>query len=108
MPRKLSLYKKDSIKEYTQMNFMITFPLTHHAYKERISRFLDSRAPPPIGVEMLGRWFTASHSKGFMLVEAEDSKPLFHFVSEWADIMDFVIEPVLTDEEAAGILNDMR
>ena len=31
------------------MKFMMTFPLTHHAYKERVSRFLDGGAPPPEG-----------------------------------------------------------
>ncbi len=89
------------------MLFMVMFPLTHHAYQERISRFLETGAPPPEGVTIKGRWFTASHSKGFMLAEADDSKPLFRFVSEWADIMDFVIEPVVTDEEAGTVLKEM-
>ena len=64
-------------------------------------------APPPEGVTLHGRWFTASHSKGFMLVEADDSKPLFRWVSEWADVIDFEIEPVVRDEEAAPILREM-
>ena len=89
------------------MRFMITFPLTHHAYKERVSRFLQTGAPPPDGVTVHGRWFTASHSKGFMLAEADDPKALFRYASEWADIMDFEIEPVVTDDEAALVLKDM-
>jgi len=89
------------------MRFMVTFPLTHQAYKERISRFLEAGAPPPDGVTLLGRWFTASHSKGFMLAEADDPKALFRYVSEWADIIDFEIDPVVTDDEAASVLKDM-
>ena len=89
------------------MLFMVTFPLTHHAYKERVSRFLETGAPPPDGVNVHGRWFTASHNKGFMLVEADDPKPLFRYVSEWSDIMDFEIEPVVTDAEAAAVLKGM-
>ena len=89
------------------MKFMVTFPLTHHAYKERIARFLEKGAPPPEGVTLLGRWFTASHSKGFMLVEADDAALLFRYVSEWADIIDFQVEPVVTDEEGAAVLQDM-
>lgn len=88
------------------MKFMMTFPLTHHAYKERVSRFLDGGAPPPEGATMLGRWFTASHSKGFILVETDDAKTLFRWASQWADIMDFQIEPVVTDEEAGPILQE--
>jgi len=89
------------------MNFMITFPLTHHDYKERVSRFLETGALPPDGVTMHGRWFTASHSKGFILAETEDPKALFRWFSEWADVVDFMIEPVLSDEEAGPILKEM-
>ena len=89
------------------MKFMITFPLTHHAYKERVSRFLETGAPPPERTALLGRWFTAAHNKGFMLVETDDSNALFRWVSEWTDIMDFEIDPVLTDDEAGPILKEM-
>lgn len=89
------------------MRFMITFPLTHHAYKERISRFLETGAPPPDGVTVLGRWFTASHNKGFMLAQADDPKALFRYVSEWTDLMDFEIDPVVTDDEPASVLKDL-
>lgn len=86
---------------------MVTFPLTHHAYKERIARFLETGAPAPEGVTILGRWFTAAQSRGFMVVETEDSKLLFKFTAEWADIMDFEIYPVVNDEEAGAILSGM-
>ena len=89
------------------MQFMMTFPLTHRGYKERVGRFLETGAPPPEGVTLHGRWFTASHSKGFMLVESDDPKALFRWVSEWADLIDFEIEPVVTDAEAAPILKEM-
>ena len=89
------------------MHFMVTFPLTHRHYKERVSRFLETGAPPPDGVTLHSRWFTASHSKGFMLAETDDPKALFRWVSEWADVIDFVIEPVLRDDEAAPILREM-
>ena len=89
------------------MLFMVTFPLTHRDYDVRISRFLETGAPPPDGVTIQGRWFTASHSKGFMLVETDDPKLLFRYVSEWNSLIDFVIEPVLTDAEAASVLKDM-
>ena len=90
------------------MKFMVTFPLTHRDYKERVSRFLESGgAPVPEGVTMLGRWFTASHSKGFMLVETTNAQALFHYASEWSELVDIQIEPVVTDEEGAQILANM-
>ena len=42
-----------------------------------------------------------------MLAESDDTKALFRYVSEWASIIDFVIEPVVTDEEAASVLKEM-
>lgn len=89
------------------LKFIVTYPLTCHAYKERISRFLETGAQPPEGVKLHGRWVTASHSKGFMLVEAEDPKPLFRWTAEWSDLINFEIEPVLTDDEAAPILKEL-
>jgi len=89
------------------MKFMITFPLTHHHYKERVSRFLETGAPPPEGATLLGRWFTVGHNKGFMLAETDDPKSLFRWVSEWTDVMDFQVEPVLEDAEAGAILKEM-
>lgn len=89
------------------MLFMITFALTHRDYDERVSRFLEAGALPPEGVTLLGRWFTASHSKGFMLVESDDPKALFRYASEWASLIDLTIEPVLTDEEAGAVLGSM-
>ena len=89
------------------MRFMVTFPLTHRDYNQRIARFLKSGAPPPEGVTLVGRWFTASHSKGFMLVESDDVTAMFRYTSEWADIIDFTVEPVVTDEEAGAVLSTM-
>ena len=89
------------------MKFMVTFPLTPHAYKERIARFLEAGAPPPEGVTILGRWFTSAQNRGFMVVETEEAKLLFKYTSEWADIIDFECFPVVTDEEAAEILSGM-
>lgn len=86
------------------MKFMVTFPLTHRDYDKRVARFLEGGAPPPEGVELIGRWFTAAHNKGFMLVETDDSKALFAYASEWSSLIDFEIDPVLTDEEAAPVL----
>jgi len=86
------------------MNFMVTFPLTHHGYNERVSRFLETGAPPPDGVTLHGRWFTAAQNQGWMLVETDDPKALFAWVADWADLIDFNIDPVLTDAETAPIL----
>lgn len=87
--------------------YMVTFPLTHRDYDKRVARFLEAGAPPPEGVTLHGRWFSLGHGKGFMLAEADDPKALFRYASEWSSLIDFEVEPVLTDQEAAGVLKDM-
>ena len=89
------------------MQFMVTFPLTHRDYNARIARFLETGAPPPEGVTLHGRWFAVGHHKGFMLVETDDPKALFRWVSEWSDLIDFEVDAVLRDDEAAAVLQAM-
>ena len=89
------------------MQFMVTFPLTHRDYKVRVTRFLETGAQPPEGVALHGRWFSVGHNKGFMLTETDDPKALFRWVSEWADLIDFEVEAVVRDDEAAAVLQSM-
>ena len=90
------------------MLFMVTFSLTHRDYDERVSRFLSNGAPPPDGVDLRGRWFNAVHSKGYMLVETDDPKGLYRYASEWASLIDFEVDPVVTDQDAAAVLASMK
>jgi hypothetical protein len=90
------------------MHYMVTFPLTTYGYKERVSRFLETGAPPPEGVTVHGRWFTLGHDVGFMHCESEDPKAIYRFVSEWAELVDFEVHPVISDQEAAEVLSSMQ
>ena len=89
------------------MLFMVTFALTHRDYDARVDRFLTNNAPPPSGVTMHGRWFNAVHSKGYMLLETSDPKNLYRSASEWASLIDFEVDPVVTDQDAAEVLKGM-
>lgn len=89
------------------MQFMVTFPLTHRDYKARIARFLETGAQPPAGITLHGRWFSASHNRGYMLVETDDAKTIFRWTSQWCDLIDFQVEPVLTDADIAPILKEL-
>jgi hypothetical protein len=86
------------------MKYMMTIPLTSSGYKERVERFLDTGALPPAGATMLGRWHTVGHNKCYMQVEAANPEPIYQWVSNWADIINFEVEPVLEDAQIAKIL----
>lgn len=89
------------------MKYIVTFDLTSRDYKERIRRFLETVAPPPQGATMHGRWFTLGHNKGFMLAEADDPSLIYRWVSQWADLIDFEVHPVLEDAQIAAVLQSL-
>jgi hypothetical protein len=88
------------------MTFMITFSLPIDTIEERTSRFLETGGPPPAGVEMVGRWHAVSAARGWVLAKTNDSKALFRWIRSWADLMEFEIEPVLDDQEAAALMQE--
>lgn len=90
------------------MKFMVTFPLTAETFKLRTARFLETGGMPPQGVKMLGRWHAADQSQGFVLAETDDAKALCKWVTEWADLIEFEVVPILDDEEAASVLQEVK
>jgi hypothetical protein len=57
---------------------------------------------PPKGVTMLGRWHGTK--SGFCLAETEDIKGLYEWISQWSDLLDFTVTPVMDDTELAEVL----
>ena len=89
------------------MLYIITFALTTRDYAARVGRFLETGGPPPAGATMAGRWITLGHDRGFMLVESDDPGSTFRWTSEWADLIDFEVHPVLENAKVAEILGSM-
>ena len=89
------------------MKYIVTFELTTAGYKERVKRFLETGAPPPDGVTLLGRWYTLGHNKCFMLTETADPSAIFRCVSQWADLINFEVHAVLEDAQIAKVLKSL-
>lgn len=89
------------------MKYIVTFEMTTAGYQERVKRFLETGAPPPQGATLLGRWFTLGHNKGFMLAETADPSTIYRWVSQWADLLDFEVYPVLEDAQIAEVLRSL-
>ena len=67
---------------------------------EAFRRFLASGARPPEGVTIVGRWHSVGGKEGFVLFETDDMAALAAHVSEWGDVIDLRILPVIEDAEA--------
>jgi Protein of unknown function (DUF3303) len=84
------------------MKFMTTWSGSTTHFKAANARFLESGGGPPKGVTMLGRWH--GPNSGFCLAETDDIKGIYEWTSQWNDLLDFTVTPVMDDAEAAEVL----
>ena len=84
------------------MKFMTTWSGSTTHFKAGVARFLETGGGPPKGVTMLGRWHGAN--SGFCLAETDDIKGIYEWTSQWGDLLDFTVMPVMDDAEAAEVL----
>ena len=89
------------------MKYMLHIPLTPDSFHDRVARFLDTGAPPPAGVTMLGRWHGLGLDVVYVLVEADEPKAVYLWAAQWSDIFEFEVVPVIEDEEAAEMLSSL-
>jgi hypothetical protein len=85
------------------MKFMGEWSLLPGMREHTIKRFLDTGAPSPAGVKLLGRWHKADLTGGWTLVEAESAKEMAAFSAQWSDLVTLNIHPVIEDGDAAEV-----
>ncbi len=83
------------------MKFMVTFTGKPSHFKEAVSRFAKTRAAPPEGVKMLGRWHGAF--TGWLLAETDDLKKIYEWTTQWSDLLEFTVMPVLEGAELGEV-----
>ena len=90
------------------MKFMMTYQISTADNETAIARFLETGGGPPEGVAMLGRWHAVAGRFGYLLLEGDDATAIYRFASEWHDVCDFDITPVVEDAEAADVMQSMQ
>ncbi|PYV32513.1 MAG: hypothetical protein DMG22_13125 [Acidobacteria bacterium] len=91
------------------MKFVITWTCLPGQYKPAISRFLETGAPPPTGVKMLGRYHgLEGSSSGFIVAETGEAKAIYAWLAPWMENVSFTVTPVVEDAEAAQLLQNAR
>jgi Protein of unknown function (DUF3303) len=86
-----------------RMKFMGEWSLHPGTREHAIRRFLETGAPSPAGVKLLGRWHKADLTGGYTLVEAESAKDMADFSAQWSDVVTLSIHPVIEDGDAAEV-----
>ena len=84
------------------MKFMLTFAFAPQTRDEAIIRFRKTGGQPPAGAKLLARSTAADFSRGYALLESDDTKALTEFSLAWSDVVQLQVVPVLEDSE----LND--
>ena len=90
------------------MKYILSIALTSDTFHERTDRFLQTGAPPPPGVTMLGRWHALGLDQLFILVESDHPAAVFAWAAEWGDMIEMEVIPVIEDDEAAAALQAVR
>lgn len=63
-------------------------------------RFRDHGRLMPAGIEYLGSWITEDLGRCYQVMECSDRSLLDQWISNWQDIVDFDVIPVVTSADA--------
>jgi len=63
------------------------------------SRFKTRGRMMPAGVAYLGSWLVPTNGKCFQVMEAPGRGPIDEWISQWSDLVDFEVIPVVTSAE---------
>ncbi|MEO8224483.1 MAG: DUF3303 family protein [Gammaproteobacteria bacterium] len=88
------------------MKFLVSWSLPQATFRPAIARFLEGGGMPPAGVNKIGRWHGMS-GMGVAVVETNDPKALYAWVSEWSEFLPLQTTPALEDADAGAVLGAM-
>jgi hypothetical protein len=70
-------------------------------------RFRDRGRLAPDGLRYVASWVTSDYTRCYQVMECDDGSLLELWMSQWADIVDFEVIPVVTSAEAVGVITPM-
>jgi hypothetical protein len=83
------------------MLYMIVEHFKNGDAKPVYRRFRDSGRLAPEGLSYVSSWVDENMQHCFQLMETDDHKLLDEWISNWNDIVEFEVFPVITSNEAS-------
>lgn len=83
------------------MMFMVIETFRDHNAKAIYGRLAQEGRQMPGGLKFVNSWVSADLGRCFQLMESDDVTLFQRWVSEWSDLMDFEIVPVVQSRETA-------
>ena len=65
-------------------------------------RFREKGRLAPLGLQYVNSWVTDDLQACYQVMECDDRRLLDEWMSNWSDIVDFEVHPVVTSAEASG------
>ena len=87
------------------MLFMIVEHFKNHDPQPVYERFRNRGRLAPEGLHYVSSWVDVKLDRCFQLMETEDQKLIDEWISNWRDLADFEVVPVITSAEAAEKVN---
>ena len=87
------------------MLFMVIETFRHQDGKSIYRRFRDKGRMMPDGLTFVGSWVSADLRRCFQLMESADVTLLQRWVTEWSDLIDFEIVPVVPGKDTGAALS---
>ncbi len=86
------------------MLFMVIETFRNQDAKAVYRRFRDKGRMTPDGLSFIDSWVAADLDRCFQVMECDDVAVLQRWTTEWSDLVDFEITPVLPGAETAQAL----
>ncbi len=86
------------------MLFMVIETFRNQDAKAVYRRFRDRGRMTPDELGFIGSWVTADLDRCYQVMECDDVAVLQRWTTEWSDLVDFEIVPVLPGAETAKAL----
>jgi len=86
------------------MLFMVVERFRNQDARAVYRRFRDKGRMMPEGLAFVGSWVTADVGRCFQLMECDDVTLLQRWVTEWSELIEFEIVPVVPGKETAAAL----
>jgi hypothetical protein len=67
-------------------------------------RFQDRGRMAPEGLQYVGSWVTRDYQRCYQVMECDDPALLEQWMSNWRDLVDFDVIPVMTSADATAAI----
>lgn len=84
------------------MLFMIIETFKNGDARPVYRRFREKGRLAPEGLEYVASWVTSDYTMCYQVMRCDDQKLLNEWISNWNDIVEFEIIPVITSHEASA------